>query len=194
MKATPKGIAVYGAASNSIDKTYFTAARAVGAELARRGRTVVNGGGSMGLMGATIDGALSAGGKATGVIPRFMKERGWDHPALTECIVVQTMHQRKKTMADLSMGVIALPGGIGTFEEVMEIMTWRQLGLFNGNIVLLDTNGFYRPLVELLRHATEGGFMRPDHFEHLFTMTAEPAEAVTIACTPPLHHDFSRKF
>lgn len=189
-----KAITVYGAASNSIAQCYFEAARAVGAEAARRGVAVVNGGGSMGLMGAVSDGALEAGGEAIGVIPRFMEERGWGHPGLTRLEVTESMHERKKLMADLAMGVVALPGGIGTFDELFEILTWRQLGLFTGNIVLLNINNYFDPLIALMRHATEEHFMQPDHFTGTFTITTDPAEAVSIASTPAEPHTFSRKF
>lgn len=171
------GIAVYAGSSNNINPLYFEAAEAIGADIARRGLVTVNGGGDMGLMGATINGALAAGGKTVGVLPRFMMDKGWAHPQLTECLVVKDMHERKATMARLSHGVIALPGGIGTFEELTEMMTWRKLGLFKGNVVILNINGFYDPLLEMFRRAGDEGFMR----NGLADVTDDPLEAVALA-------------
>lgn len=189
-----KAITVYGASSSHIDPSYFEAARQVGAAIARRGFAVVNGGGSMGLMGASIDGALAEGGRAIGILPEFMMARGWGHPKLTRTEVVADMHERKKRMAELATGVIALPGGMGTYEELFEIMTARQLGLFTGNIVLLNTNGYYDPLLALLRHTYEQHFMNEDHFRQIITVTADPEEAVRIAATPAQPHTYSLKF
>lgn len=173
----PNGIAVYAGSSNKINPLYFEAAKAIGADIARRGLTTVNGGGSMGLMGATIDGAISANGKTIGVLPQFMMDKGWAHPELTECLVVKDMHERKATMARLSRGVIAIPGGIGTFEEITEMMTWRKLGLYHGNVVILNINGFYDPLLEMFRRAEDEGFMR----QGLVSVTDDPLEAVALA-------------
>lgn len=177
---TPDGIAVYAGSADDVRPEYIEAARTVGAEIARRSLVTVNGGGSMGLMRETIDGALSEGGRAIGVLPQFMMDRNWDHKGLTECRVVRDMHERKATMAALSRGVIALPGGIGTFEEVTEMMTWRKLGLFRGNVVILNVGGFYDPLLEMFRRAQSEHFMK----ENLAFVTADPVEAVAIAATP----------
>jgi hypothetical protein len=187
-------ITVYGASSTHIDQKYFDAAEQVGRIAAQRGVAVVNGGGKMGLMGAVNRGALSCGGEAIGVMPQFMVERGWQHPELTRLEITDSMHSRKELMAKLATGVIALPGSVGTLDELMEIITWRQLGLFSGNIVILNVDGYYDNLVAMLRTATEGGFMRPDHFNSLFTVTDNPAEAVEIASTPVSPQTFSPKF
>lgn len=177
---TPDGIAVYAGSADDIRPEYIEAAHIIGAEIARRGLTTVNGGGNMGLMRETIDGALAAGGRTIGVLPQFMMENDWDHKGLTECRVVSSMHERKATMAALSRGVIALPGGIGTFEEVTEMMTWRKLGLFHGNVVILNICGFYDPLLEMFRRAESEHFMKPN----LAFVTADPVEAVAIAAAP----------
>lgn len=173
----PSGIAVYGGSYYGKDPAYKIAAEVVGAAIAQRGLTTVNGGGNMGLMGATIDGALSRGGRTIGVLPEFMIAKGWAHPSLTECLVVADMHERKATMARLSRGVIALPGGVGTFEEITEMITWRKLGLFTGNVVILNINGYYNPLLEMFARAEAEGFMRSG----LVDITDNAEEAVAMA-------------
>ena len=155
-----KTITVYCASSSHIDEAYFQAARELGSLMARCGITVVNGSGKTGLMGAVNQGAIDAGGKTIGVIPQFMFDRSWQHPGLTELIVTPDMHRRKEKMAELADAVIALPGGVGTFEELLEIITWRKLGLFNGPIVILNTNGYYDPLLTMFCDAASKGFMR----------------------------------
>lgn len=192
-----KTITVYGAASNSVDPTFYDAARQLGAIIARNGYACANGGGKMGLMGAANDGALSVdGGQAIGVLPRFMAERGWAHPGLTRVEVVDTMRDRKRRMMELAegVGVIAMPGGIGTFEELFEALTQRQLGLWRGNIVLLNTNGFYDKLIDVMRQATADHFMRQDHLDLLFSVADTPQAAFDMVTAPILDHDFTRKF
>ncbi|MGM9865012.1 MAG: TIGR00730 family Rossman fold protein [Muribaculaceae bacterium] len=153
-------ITVYGASSSYINGEYIEAGRQLGRYLAEAGFAVVNGGGETGLMGAVNDGCLEAGGVAVGVIPRFMVDRGWGHKGLTHMIVTRDMHQRKEIMAACAQSAIALPGGVGTLEELLEIITWRQLGLYNGKIVMVNTRGYYDPLMRVLNHASAEGFMR----------------------------------
>lgn len=155
-----KTITVYCASSSNIDEAYFQAARELGRLIAECGITLVNGSGQTGLMGAVNQGAIDAGGKTVGVIPQFMYDRGWNHPGLSELIVTPDMHRRKEKMAELADAVIALPGGIGTFEELTEIITWRKLGLFNGPVIILNTLGYYDPLLKLFSDAVAKGFMR----------------------------------
>lgn len=174
-------VTVYGASSSHIGQVYFDAARTVGALLAARRITVVDGGGANGLMGAVNDGALDAGGKAVGVIPQFMADRGWGHTGLTEMVVMPDMHTRKHFMASVAAGIIALPGGVGTLDELMEIITWRQLGLFTGPVVILNTAGYYRPLLDMLDRAQEQGFMRKGAEQRLFRVADTPQQAVDIA-------------
>lgn len=176
-----RAIAVYGASAPGIADCYFDFARRLGALIASRGLAVVNGGGRGGLMGATIDGALSAGGEVTGVLPRFMIEKGWDHPDLTTTIVTETMHERKMTMAELSTGAIALPGGVGTLDELFEIITWRQLGLYTGGVVIANVDGFYDRLLSQLDHATDLHFMRG---RGLYRVAVTPEEALDMALNP----------
>lgn len=172
------GIVVYGASSAEIDSRYYDFAREVGREIARRGYRLVNGGGRAGLMGASIEGALEAGGEVTGVLPDFMIERGWNHPELHEMISTASMHERKATMARLSRGAIALPGGVGTLDELFEIITWRQLGLYKGNVVIANAFGFYDLLLEHLRYTDSEHFMRA---ADLWQVAVSPEEAVEMA-------------
>lgn len=175
-------ICIYCASSTQIDPVYFDHARLLGRQLAEAHIRIVNGAGNIGLMGAVSDAALEAGGEVTGVIPRFMVEQGWNHTGLTETIVVNDMHERKQTMARLSDAVIALPGGYGTLEELLEIITWKQLGLYLNPIVILNTNGYYDPLLQLFRQAVDARFMRPLH-AGLWAVADVPEEAVRLAQT-----------
>lgn len=186
-------ITVYCASSVSVDDIYFEAARQLGIEIARRGVTLVTGAGSMGLMGEINNAAISAGGHTVGVIPGFMVERGWNHDSLGELIVTDSMHTRKEKMAAMADGVIALPGGIGTFEELLEIITWRQLGLYNGNIVIFNVDGYYDELLKMLEKAIEKKFMKPDHKE-IWTVATNANEAVNAALAYNGTNIFSAKF
>lgn len=154
------GVVVYCASSSEVPEEYLEAARETGRLIAEAGYTLVTGGGYRGLMASTIDGALEAGGKVTGVLPHFMIERGWAHAGLTTCIDTPSMHVRKQTMADLSVAAVALPGGIGTLDELCEIMAWRQLKLFSGKVVLVNIDGFFDPLVDMFGKICREGFMR----------------------------------
>ena len=123
-------VCVYSASSTKIDEVYFNAARQLGQLLAKRRIRLINGAGSIGLMRSVADAVLENGGGVTGVIPKFMVEQGWHHTGLSKLVEVESMHERKQLMADLSDAVIALPGGCGTLEELLEIITWKQLGLY----------------------------------------------------------------
>lgn len=175
MKAN-NGIAVYCASSSQVAQKYLDAAREMGALIARSGHPLVNGGGAMGLMAATIDGARAAGGEAVGVLPHFMIEKGWAHPGLTRCIDTPSMHVRKHTMAGLSCAAVALPGGIGTLDELCEMMTWHQLGLFEGPVIIVNVDGFFDPLIEMFRRMNEQSFMRGNVIPA--TIVDTPAEAM----------------
>jgi uncharacterized protein (TIGR00730 family) len=129
-------------------------------------------------MAAVIEGALEEGGETVGVLPRFMMERDWNHPQLSETITTESMHERKMTMANRSIGAIALPGGVGTLDELFEIITWRQLGLYKGNVVIANACGYYDLLLEHLRRSGEEHFMRT---RGLWTVADTPAEAVRAA-------------
>ena len=179
-----KSVCVYCASSTKIDERYVDAARRLGELLADKGIRIVNGAGSIGLMRAVSDAALARGGEVTGVIPAFMVEQGWHHESLTELRVTDTMHERKRLMADLSDGAIALPGGCGTMEELLELVTWKQLGLYLHPIVVLNTNGYFAPLLAMLRRATEEHFMRPEHLA-IWQVAETPEEAVRLLETTP---------
>jgi uncharacterized protein (TIGR00730 family) len=138
---------------------YADAARAVGHEIGRRGWQLVYGGGRAGLMGVVADAALEAGARVVGVIPNSLMDRELGHPTLTELHVVETMHQRKTMMAERSDAFIALPGGIGTFEELFEVWTWRQLGYHDKPIGLLNVAGYYDRLLAFLQQSEAQGFM-----------------------------------
>ncbi len=135
----------------------------MGQTLARRGLGLVYGGGSVGLMGAVADAALAAGGEVIGVIPEVLQIRELAHRSLTTLHVVGSMHERKALMAELSDGFVALPGGMGTLEELSEVLTWAQLGLHARPIGLLDVAGYYQPLADFFDRAVGAGFLRPAH-------------------------------
>jgi uncharacterized protein (TIGR00730 family) len=153
-------VCVFCGASSGRLPVYADAARALGSALASRGLGLVYGGGRVGLMGAVADAALAAGGEAVGVIPQELVDRELAHGGLTELRIVGSLHERKALMAELSDGFVALPGGFGTLDELLEQLTWSQLGLHAKPIGLLDVEGYWRPLIELARHATEEGFVR----------------------------------
>ncbi len=142
---------------------YVELARSVGAGLAARGIGVVYGGGRVGLMGAVADSALAAGGEVIGVIPRRLVDRELAHPGLTELHVVGSLHERKARMAELADGFIALPGGLGTLEELAEVASWAQLELHDKPIGLLGRDGYWDPLLAWLDHAVAEGFVAPEH-------------------------------
>lgn len=153
---------------------YLAGARALGAELARRGLTLVYGGANVGLMGALADAALEQGGKVVGVLPQVLKDRELAHPRLTELHFVDSMHTRKAMMASRADAFIAMPGGIGTFEELFEITTWAQLGMHHKPIGLLNVADFYAPLLALMRRAVDEGFV-PEARAQPFACEASPA-------------------
>jgi uncharacterized protein (TIGR00730 family) len=188
-----KNVCVYSASSTKIAPVYFAAAEELGRLLAKRGINLINGAGSIGLMAATSNAALLAGGTVTGVIPRFMVEQGWHHLGLTRLVETETMHERKQLMAQMSDAVIALPGGCGTMEELLEIITWKQLGLFLNPIVVLNIDGFYDPLLEMLQRAIDGRFMRPEH-RGIWQVATTPEEAVELLYTIPVWNREVRKF
>lgn len=153
-------VCVFCGASSGRVPAYADAARAFGAAAAGRGLGIVYGGGRVGLMGAVADAALGAGGEVVGVIPQELVERELAHGGLTELHVVGSLHERKALMAELAGGFVALPGGFGTLDELMEQLTWSQLGLHLKPVGLLDVAEYWRPLIALARHATEEGFVR----------------------------------
>lgn len=188
-----KGITVYCGSSEGNASVFAEAAAEVGREIARAGLSLYYGGGHMGLMGAVGTAVRSVGGTTVAVIPRFMVERGWNDKNSTRTVITDSMHQRKEFMAAHARGVIALPGGVGTFEELCEIITWRQLGLFKGNIVVLNINGYYEPWREQFVRAVAEGFYPASHLK-LFSLVSDPAEAVAIAAAEDAEDDIKPKF
>src|SRR5262245_15387581 len=169
-----------------LDPAFAAAARALATELARRNIEVVYGGGNVGLMGIIADTALAAGGRVIGVIPHALVTRELAHPGLTDLHIVDSMHQRKALMANLSDGFIALPGGFGTLEEFCEAVTWTQLGVHVKPCGLLNVAGFYDGLLHFLEHALREEFLRPTHRE-IVVSDADPAALVdrVMAWQPP---------
>lgn len=162
-----KRVCVFCGSTRQVGRQYLTAAWALGAALADRGIGLVYGGGRVGLMGAVADAALGCGGEVIGVIPRSLWEREIGHTGLSELRVVTTMHERKALMSELADAFIALPGGLGTLEELFEVWTWAQLGVHHKPCALLNVNGYYTPLLEFLQEAVTEGFVRPAHREML---------------------------
>ena len=188
-----KNICIYCASSSKVAQEYNDAAYELGALLAKEGITVVTGAGSIGLMRKVEDGALENGGKAIGVIPQFMVEQEWHHKGLTELHVTQSMHERKQMMADLSDAVIALPGGCGTIEELSEIITWKQLGLYLNPIVILNINGYYDALIQQLERAVEEQFMGKIHSK-IWSVASTPQEALQQIEETPVWNPEIRKY
>lgn len=186
-------VCVYSASSTQIDEAYFSAARTLGTLLAEKGISLINGAGKMGLMAAVTDAVMQHGGEAIGVIPRFMVEQGWHHTGMSQLLVVNDMHERKQTMARLSDAVIALPGGCGTLEELLEVITWKQLGLYLNPIILLNTKGYFTPLLEMMQRAVDEHFMRIQHAA-IWRVAQTPEEAVEMLFTTPRWDSSVRKF
>lgn len=156
-----RALCVYCASSQRCAPRFRETAARLGRAAAERGVEIVYGGGHIGLMGAVADAALGAGGKVTGIIPDFLMARELGHSRLTELVVVQSMHERKREMFERADAFAILPGGLGTLEETFEILTWRQLGLHDKPIVLLNTAGYWDHFVHLLEHQVNEGFVKP---------------------------------
>ena len=170
-------ICVFAGSSPGSFSGYTSAAATLGVELAKRGTGMVFGGGATGLMGAAADAALDHGGEVIGVVPKFMMKnsRKMIHDQLTELHEVESMHARKALMFELSAGFIALPGGFGTLEEFLEIVTWRQLGLHDKPCAVLNVNGYFDPLLNLLDHAVAERFLQSEQRNRLVVETTPEA-------------------
>jgi uncharacterized protein (TIGR00730 family) len=158
-------ICVFCGSSPGNDSTYADAARRVGQALAAQGCELVYGGGRAGLMGVVADAALAAGGKVIGVIPRALVDQEVAHTGLTQLLIVQSMHERKAKMAELSDGFVALPGGVGTLEEIFEQWGWARLGIHQKPCAFLDINGFFEPIQAMADQMVQAGFMLREHTE-----------------------------
>lgn len=155
-----RNVCVYCGSSDFVSDIYKEAARHTGATLAEKGYDIVYGGGRVGLMGIVADAGLKNGAKVVGIIPEHIKRYEVDHTGLTELVVVDSMHTRKRMMVERSDAFVILPGGIGTLDEMFEIITWRQLRLHGKPVIIVNINGFWDPLLALLDHMTATGFMR----------------------------------
>jgi len=158
-----RSLCVFCGSNSGNDPIYANVARDFGELLAKSNIALVYGGGHVGLMGIVADAVLAGGGKAIGVIPRMLWDREVGHRNLTELHIVETMHERKAMMASLSDAFVALPGGLGTLEEIFEVWTWAQLGIHHKPLGFLDANGFYAPLLSFLDHAVDAGFIRAQY-------------------------------
>ncbi len=158
-----KKICVYCGSSTQVQAAYFETAKNLGQIFAQEGIETIYGGGAIGLMGTLADSILENNGKVTGIIPKFMVEENWDHKNLSDLIVVKTMHDRKEKMAFMSDAAVALPGGCGTMEELLEAITWKQLGIFTKPIVIVNTKKYFDPLITMLENAVSENFMRELH-------------------------------
>jgi uncharacterized protein (TIGR00730 family) len=161
----PSSICVFCGSRFGADPGAREMAANLGELLAHERMTLVYGGGGVGLMGVVANAALAAGGRVVGVIPRFLLKREAGHPALSETVVVETMHERKLEMFERSQAIVVLPGGVGTLEEFFEVLSWRTLGLHTKPIVIVDHKGYWQPLAGLLRSCVEGGFADRSHLD-----------------------------
>ena len=179
-----KSIAVYCASSNKVRASFVDAAERLGELIAADGRRLVYGDGGIGLMAAVARGALKAGGEVVGVIPQFMVDQGWNNADSTQTIVTQTMHERKATICNISDAMVALPGGIGTFEELLECLTWKQLGLHHNPVVILNTDGYYDKLLACIDLMVDEQMMRLIHKE-MFVVVNTPEEVLPAIMNAP---------
>ena len=160
-------ICVFCGSSEGNSPDYAKTAKELGNALAQQHHTLIYGGGNIGLMGILADAVLMNRGKAIGIIPGFLKEREVGHEGLSRLEIVPTMHERKKRMAELSDGFIAIPGGWGTLEELAEILTWKQLGLIHQPVFLINVNGFFNPLLKQMKMMVRDGFLKQQYFDFL---------------------------
>lgn len=172
-------VAIYCASSNNIDRKFFEAAQRIGQLLAEEGYDIINGAGSDGLMAAVTDASLKHGGKVIGIIPSFMVNNNWHHKGLTEMIETPDMHTRQRMMAEKASAVIALAGGIGTLAELSEVICWKQLGIYSMPVIILNTDGYWTPLLQQLKSAESQGFMSREK-SVVWQVADTPEEALEI--------------
>ena len=188
-----RSVCVYCASSRRAHPDYRAAARSLGEVLARAGIGIIYGGGAVGSMGALADGALAAGGRVIGILPRFMAELEWGHKGLSELQLVEDLRTRKHMMLTLSQAAIALPGGSGTLEELLEAITLKRLGLYLNPIVLVNTRGFFSPLLTQLENAVEEHFMDTRHLM-MWQVVATPEEVPAALASAPAWSAQARSF
>ena len=185
-------VCVYCASSSKVDDCFKSAARELGRLLAQAGMSVVFGAGRCGLMGELACGATECGGRTIGVIPQFMYDEGWGNDTLSRLEITSSMHERKSRMLQLADAVVALPGGCGTMEELLEAITWKQLGLFDKPIVILNTGGYYDDILRMLSRAVSEKFMRDEHRD-MWRVAASPSDAVSLGRSIPAWRSDARK-
>lgn len=185
-------IAIYCSSSNKVRESYMQAAERLGELFAKANIQLIYGDGGIGLMAAAAQGALDAGGKVLGVIPQFMVDAGWNNPRSTKTIVTETMHERKATICQHADAMVALPGGIGTFEELLECLTWKQLGLHTCPVVILNTDGYYDRLLSCIDYMIEEQMMRPIHRE-MFIVVSTPEEVLPAIMSAPQWDSSTRR-
>lgn len=168
-----QNICVYCASSSQVRPVFFEAAEKLGKILAEQDCRLIYGGGHRGLMGKIADTVLSNGGQVTGIIPGFMCEVEWNHTGLTELILVETMHERKEKLARMADAAVALPGGCGTMEELLEVITWKRLGIFTKPIIICNVDGYFDPLIEMLNRSVDENFMGKEH-RNMWTIVSSP--------------------
>jgi uncharacterized protein (TIGR00730 family) len=188
-----RAVCVYCASSRQSHPDYRAAARRLGEVLASAGIGIIYGGGAAGSMGALADGALASGGRVTGILPRFMADLEWGHQRLTELQLVEDLRTRKHLMLTLSQAAIALPGGSGTLEELLEAITLKRLGLYLNPIVLVNTRAFFTPLLTLLEHAVAERFMDPRHL-NMWQVVETPEEVPQALASAPAWSGDARSF
>jgi uncharacterized protein (TIGR00730 family) len=172
-------VCIFASSSNRINNVYAEAASELGMLLARAGTEVVFGGGGIGLMGKLADTIIENKGIITGVIPSFMKDQGWDHSDVMEMIITDDMGERKKQMFAMADAIVALPGGVGTLEELTEAITLKQLGLYRGPIIILNTLNFYKSLIDFFDHMVAEYFLRHEH-KSIWEVASTPAEVMAL--------------
>ena len=183
--ASIKSVCVYCGSSNRVDPKFLDAATELGRLLGEAGLRLIYGGGRIGLMGRVADGVLAAGGTVLGIIPGHLHDREVAHPGVSELMVVDTMHERKQLMAEHADAFVVLPGGYGTLDEMFEIITWRQLGLHDKPLVLVDLFGYWAPLAQLLDTIIETGFAQPECRQLYRTVTSVAEILPALAEVPP---------
>lgn len=188
-----KSICVYCASSRRCDPVYHDVARQLGRILAEHGYSIIYGGGAIGSMGALADGAVACGGKVVGVLPKFMMDLEWGHQKLTELRVVEDLRSRKHMMLSDSHGLVTLPGGSGTLEELFEAITLKRLGLYTHPIVLVNTRDYFAPLIDLLEHAITERFMDERH-RLMWQVVATPEEVPAVLEAAPAWSVDAREF
>ncbi|HVJ50899.1 MAG TPA: TIGR00730 family Rossman fold protein [Aliidongia sp.] len=186
--AEVRSLCVYCGSSNRAAHSYLEAAFALGRLIGRAGIELIYGGGRIGLMGRVADGALVEGGRVTGIIPAYLHDREVAHPAISELLVVGSMHERKQLMAERSDGFLVLPGGFGTLDELFEIVTWRQLGLHDKPIVVIDLDGYWRPLAALFERMATERFIERGELQLIEWIERIEDALPTLAAAPSSQH------